>query len=612
MYAITQEVSTDSIRLREVQVRTVRPDEEPRWNALMRQHHYLGFRNLCGNRLRQVAVHGERWLGLLGWHAAALHCAARDRWIGWTSLQRRQRLFLVVNQSRFLLLGAPGQYPGLASRVLGQSLRQLPREWQRRHRAPLLLAETFVDPQFFDGTCYRAANWIEVGRTQGFGRVRGGPISYQAHGAPKRVFVYPLQPDAAAQLAAERAPAHWQPHQPVITLNATQWRSLRAYLDQVSDSRGRRGLRYPLGTALTLLLAGRLAGCQTLTELCDFGRALSQSTLALIGSRRRPQTGRYEAPGISSWHYILKQVDAEQVEDLLATWVADQVPELQADSADCESAVRAVGLDGKVLRGSYDRDLGADGKPLDEPAQQQLSALDLDSGAVIGQRGFSGHKDAAEGATLRALVTQFEPGTCVIADALHTNRGTAQHLLDHDLEFVLTVKANQPAVLEQVRAGLHWDCMSAHTSVSCAHGRSERRSIRVSPELDPQVPYSSFPGVRSVARVRREVEYKKDGRKRKPETVYLLTSLSPEVATPQRLLQLNRAYWGIENRVHWVRDVALREDASRLRKGALPRLWAAVANVVISILRLLKTNGIKRRMNQLHLRPDSAVELMLG
>ena len=196
--------------------------------------------------------------------------------------------------------------------MLGQSLRQLPREWQRRHRAPLLLAETFVDPQFFDGTCYRAANWIEVGR------VRGGPISYQAHGAPKRVFVYPLQPDAAAQLAAERAPAHWQPHQPVLTLNATQWRSLRTYLDQVSDSRGRRGLRYPLSTVLTLLPAGRLAGCQTLTELCDFGRALSQSTLGLIGSRRRPQTGRYEAPGISSWHYILKRVDAEQVEDLLA------------------------------------------------------------------------------------------------------------------------------------------------------------------------------------------------------------------------------------------------------------------------------------------------------
>ena len=140
-------MSQDGIPLREVRVRTVRPDEEPRWNDLMRERHYLGFRNFCGNRLRQVAVLGERWLALLGWHAAALHCAARDRWIGWTSLQRRQRLFLVANQSRFLLLTAAGRSPHLASRVLGLSLRQLPREWQRRHGAPLLLADSCSWPR---------------------------------------------------------------------------------------------------------------------------------------------------------------------------------------------------------------------------------------------------------------------------------------------------------------------------------------------------------------------------------------------------------------------------------------------------------------------------------
>lgn len=474
------------------------------------------------------------------------------------------------------------------------------------------MAETFLDPRFFDGTCYRAANWIEVGHTQGFGRVRGGAIGYQAHGAPKRVLVYPLQPGAAAQLAAKRAPAHWQPHRPMITLKPDQWRSLRAFLDQVSDTRSRRGLRYPLGTALTLLIAGRLAGCQTLTELRDFGRALSQETLARIGSRRRPQSGRCQAPGIGSWHYILKQVDSEQVEDLLGAWVAGQVPEMQAASAGGEPAVQAVALDGKVLRGSYDRDLGADGRPLEQRARQQVSALDLASGLVIGQRGFSGLKDEAEGVTLRALATQLKPSTCVIANALHTDRGTARHLLDHGLDFILTVKDNQPTVLDEVREGFHWQCMTPHASEGCEHGRIERRSIRVCDEFDPAVPCISFPGVRFVAQVQREVACKKDARKRKPETVYLLTSLAPELATAELLLQLNRTYRGIENRVHWVRDVALREDASRLRKGALPRLWAASANLVISILRLLRVPGIKRKMNQLHLRPDSAVQVLLG
>ena len=152
------------IPLREVRVRPVRPDEVPRWNQTMRQQHYPGFRKLCGCQLKQVAVHGQRWLTLLGWQAAAPHCGPRDRWIGWSPLQRRTRLFLLASQSRFLLLPPAGSQPGLASRVLGLSLRRLPRDWQQRYATPLLLVETFVDPQRFRGTCYRAANWIEVGK----------------------------------------------------------------------------------------------------------------------------------------------------------------------------------------------------------------------------------------------------------------------------------------------------------------------------------------------------------------------------------------------------------------------------------------------------------------
>ena len=80
-----------------------------------------------------------------------------------------------------------------------------------------------------------------------------------------------------------------------------------------------------------MLIASRLAGRQTLTDLCDFGRALSQKTLARIGSGQHPQTGRYEPPGISSWHYILKRIDALQVKRLLAAWTAEHVLEEQGD-----------------------------------------------------------------------------------------------------------------------------------------------------------------------------------------------------------------------------------------------------------------------------------------
>ena len=134
--AITQAVSPLPIPLREVRVRPVRADEVPRWNETLRQQHYLGFRKLCGCQLKQVAVQGQRWLALLGWQAAALHSGPRDRWIGWSPLQRRTRLFLLASQSRFLLLPRAGSQPGLASRVLGLSLQRLPRDWQQRYAPP--------------------------------------------------------------------------------------------------------------------------------------------------------------------------------------------------------------------------------------------------------------------------------------------------------------------------------------------------------------------------------------------------------------------------------------------------------------------------------------------
>ena len=113
---------------------------------------------LKGCQLRQVAVQGERWLAQLGWQSAAQHSGPRDRWIAWSTLQRTTRLFLVANNARFLVLPAAGSVPGLS----------LGRDWQALDSTPLVLAETLVDPARFRGTCYRAANWIELGPTRGW------------------------------------------------------------------------------------------------------------------------------------------------------------------------------------------------------------------------------------------------------------------------------------------------------------------------------------------------------------------------------------------------------------------------------------------------------------
>ncbi|WP_139113678.1 Druantia anti-phage system protein DruA, partial [Acidithiobacillus thiooxidans] len=184
--------------LHRVQVRPILPTERGRWNTLMQTYHYRGFRTLAGRNLRYVATLDGRWVALLGWHAAAFQCQARDRWIGWSWILRRQRLHLIANNARFLIL--PGEsFPNLASRILALNLHRLSADWQSVYGHPIVLAETFVESPRFTGACYRAANWVDVGATKGFARRPGG--GYVHHGQPKRLLLFPLHPQARAWLA---------------------------------------------------------------------------------------------------------------------------------------------------------------------------------------------------------------------------------------------------------------------------------------------------------------------------------------------------------------------------------------------------------------------------
>ncbi len=206
-----------------------------------------------------------------------------------------------------------------------------------------------------------------------------------------------------------------------------QLRGLWEYLRQVTDPRQAQGRRYPLPTVLAIVIAARLAGCETLTQISDSGRALSAARLRSIGARRRASTGRYDAPVVSTLHYILKRLDEDLVETLMAAWMAEQVPRNEP-----------LALDGKTLRGSYDRNLDEDGQ---QRPQQQLSAVGIGFDCVVRQIGYSGHKDEAEGAALRQLAQQFaDSGRCLLADALHTQARTAQAILDFGLHYVFTVK----------------------------------------------------------------------------------------------------------------------------------------------------------------------------
>src|SRR5438067_8772040 len=143
-----------------------------RAHRLLAKHHYLGDVRAVGEQLFYAVTDGRgNWLGILVFCAASRRLRARDGWIGWTEEQRRRRLPLIVNNCRFLLLPEK-TFPNLGSRSLRLTLDRLSADWQARYGHPVVLVETFVDPEQFCGTVYTANGWQELGQTDGFGRVR--------------------------------------------------------------------------------------------------------------------------------------------------------------------------------------------------------------------------------------------------------------------------------------------------------------------------------------------------------------------------------------------------------------------------------------------------------
>lgn len=174
--------------------------DHARWRELVGRYHYLGCATSYGAKVRYLAVgRGERVLAAMEYASAAWRLAPRDQWIGWTEAQRRARLPYVVQHTRFLIVPwVHVRY--LASHLLSVSVRVLAADWERRYARRPVLVETLVDRQRFAGTCYRAANWIEVGESQGRGR---RDRHHQRQGAaPKRILVYALSPRARTLLCA--------------------------------------------------------------------------------------------------------------------------------------------------------------------------------------------------------------------------------------------------------------------------------------------------------------------------------------------------------------------------------------------------------------------------
>jgi hypothetical protein len=416
--------------LDEVQVRLANPQELPRVQSLLRRHHYLGCLRVVGERLFYIAgdKRGE-WVAVLIFCAAAKYLRHRDRWIGWTHEQRRRRLALVVNNARYLLI-PHRTVPNLGSRVLKLTLARLSADWQQQYGHPVLVVETFVDPEQFCGTVYSANGWQELGPTDGWGRCARD--YYVKHDKPKRLFVKALCHNAAGSLQAQHLkPALAMVEEqvaPRCTQRVPQIRPLIQHFKQVPEYRARVE-SYPLWSLLAIVACAILSGAPRGPKaLAGFAKRLSQAQRRALGIR--PQTnGWYPAPSAPTFSRALQAVEPAAIERAVLAFQAQERGQPPKD--------QLVALDGKAPKhGGGHSILSA----VAVPSQYYLGS------ALVDQK-------TNEIPVARKLFPKLDlEGRFVSLDALHTQRETALALVqEHGAHYTLTVKDNQPTIHDTIK-----------------------------------------------------------------------------------------------------------------------------------------------------------------
>jgi hypothetical protein len=181
-----------------LQVRQVRrTPEEALFNSLLQQHHYLGYTQPVGEHLKYLVYAQGRPIACVAWSSAPRHLGSRDRFIGWDKQARLKNVRLLAYNTRFLMLPWV-RVAHLASHILGRMARRLSADWQALYAHPIYFIETFIDPQRFRGTCYRAANWKVLGQTTGRGK---DDLAHKANRSIKQVLGYPLVKDFRQRLS---------------------------------------------------------------------------------------------------------------------------------------------------------------------------------------------------------------------------------------------------------------------------------------------------------------------------------------------------------------------------------------------------------------------------
>ncbi|MCI0354758.1 MAG: ISAs1 family transposase, partial [Acidobacteria bacterium] len=412
--------------LREVHVELAVPAEIPRLQSLLRRHHYLGGIRPVGQRLYYIARDAsDGWLAVLVFSAPAKHLKDRDRWIGWSEEQRRRRLSLITNNSRFLLL-PERSVPNLGSRVLRLTLERLPQDWQNQYGHPVEIVETFVDPAQFCGTVYTASGWMELGQTDGWGRVRRD--YYVKHDQPKRLFVRALRRQSCRSLQAEHLKADLAVVEarvaPRCTRRAREIGSIVEHFKKLPEYR-QRVESYPLFSLGALVLLAMLCEApRGQTDLAKFAGTLSRGQRRVLGIRRNPQ-GKYPAPSQSTFSRFFAGINPARLQEHLL--------EIQRLVRGPAPPNELVVIDGK--------------EPRHGSGTSVLSAITVPSQHLLGSAVVDQKTNEIPVAQKQLIPTLDLAGRLVSLDALHTQDETARAVvLEGGGDYLLTVKNNQAAL----------------------------------------------------------------------------------------------------------------------------------------------------------------------
>jgi predicted transposase YbfD/YdcC len=393
----------------------------------------------------------------------------------------------------------------------------------------------------------------------------------------------PAVPVSAADAALEELAAH------AASLHAASGGDLLECFALVPGPRDRRGTRHSLAGILAMCTAAVLCGCTSLEDVTAWVSSAGQEILAALGCRRNA-LGVLTPPHPDTIVRVFTELGAQQLADHTGTCLARRA--LLAPAVFPVAApdwLPAIAVDGKAVRGAA----GADGL-----VPYLLAAAAHSHCAVIAER-LIGPKtnEVPEFAPLLRDLNERVPlaGHVITMDAGHTVRAHATLIFEELLaRYVMTVKCNTPKLFDAIDSP-DWAAVPvSHQVTGTGHGRKEKRTIQV---MDaPAHIQELFPHAAQVFLIERHVTRKARKRKknsRKYKTVEVrtavaalcITSLSAREAAPEHLAGYVRGHWRIENKIHWVRDVTFREDASRVRTASRPRVMATLRNLSIGLIR---------------------------